>query len=224
MLELAILAILFVKSDGTGQYPTIQAAVDAATDGDEIHLSVFGSGPFEGPGNCLIDLQGKAIKIKSYNDIPQYAHIGMAYPPVLGPIFILDQGEGRDTILESLYFSTCSALPDGPSAGVISVSDSSPTIKNCTFNGCGTGPSIYSLNSDPLIMDCYLWENYSPIILIDDGPKCIEIWTSSYDGDIETVNGGCYRAILEAPEDQGGTIALPLVPASWGKILSAYRD
>lgn len=47
---------------GTGDYPTIQAAVDAAVNGDVIELT---DGIFTGAGNCDIDLQGKLLTTRS---------------------------------------------------------------------------------------------------------------------------------------------------------------
>jgi hypothetical protein len=58
---------LLVNPDGTGDVPTIQAAVDAAVTGDVILL---GDGVFQGPGNWDIECQGKAIEIRSGSDDP----------------------------------------------------------------------------------------------------------------------------------------------------------
>src|SRR4030042_7086242 len=43
---------------------TIQAAVDVAVDGDTVVLQ---PGTYGGPGNCDVDLKGKAITIQSTN-------------------------------------------------------------------------------------------------------------------------------------------------------------
>jgi hypothetical protein len=51
-----------IKPDGTGDYPNIQAAIDAVVDGDIIELT---DGTFEGSGNYNIHLLGKAITVKS---------------------------------------------------------------------------------------------------------------------------------------------------------------
>jgi predicted outer membrane repeat protein len=52
-----------VDPNGTGDYPTIQAAVNAANDGDEVVLS---DGIYTGPGNCDISLE-KLITVRSEN-------------------------------------------------------------------------------------------------------------------------------------------------------------
>jgi hypothetical protein len=51
-----------VHPDGTGDYPTIQAAINVAVDGDVILL---GDGVFTGSGNNEIEFLGKAIHLKA---------------------------------------------------------------------------------------------------------------------------------------------------------------
>lgn len=59
--------VLHVWSDGSGDYPTIQAAVDAATDGD---LILLGDGVFRGPGNWDVEVVDKNITIASESGDP----------------------------------------------------------------------------------------------------------------------------------------------------------
>jgi hypothetical protein len=47
-----VAAVLTVHSDGSGPYPTIQAAVNAAAPADTVELTM---GTFFGPGNREID-------------------------------------------------------------------------------------------------------------------------------------------------------------------------
>ena len=54
----ATAATYTVEPDGTGDFPTIQAAIDAAQDGDVVEL---GDGVYRGAGNRDITLLGKAI-------------------------------------------------------------------------------------------------------------------------------------------------------------------
>ena len=61
-------ANLSVHPDGTGPYPSIQAAIDAARGGDTITLS---DGVYTGPGNFNIDLRGKAITVASTSGDPR---------------------------------------------------------------------------------------------------------------------------------------------------------
>lgn len=77
LISIAMAALSFVPvlaathvvlPDGTGDFPTIQDAVDAATDGDVIEL---GDGTFTGEGNRNIEYLGKAITIKSQSGDPE---------------------------------------------------------------------------------------------------------------------------------------------------------
>lgn len=53
---------IIVKSDGTGDYPTIQSALNAAKAGDEVVLE---PGTYSGEGNYNLDFNGKAITVRS---------------------------------------------------------------------------------------------------------------------------------------------------------------
>ena len=57
-------AVITVKADGTGDYPTIQAAINNANEGDEV---VCADGIYTGVGNRGIDFLGKAITVRSEN-------------------------------------------------------------------------------------------------------------------------------------------------------------
>ena len=56
--------VIIVKADGSGDYPTIQAAINNAITGDIIELQ---PGTYTGDGNRDIDPNGKAITIRSVN-------------------------------------------------------------------------------------------------------------------------------------------------------------
>ena len=56
-----------LKADGTGDFPRIQDAVDAAVDGDEIVLE---SGTYAGHRNRHVDYLGKATTIRSMSGDP----------------------------------------------------------------------------------------------------------------------------------------------------------
>jgi pectin methylesterase-like acyl-CoA thioesterase len=57
----AFAATYVVSPDGSGDFPTIQAAIDAAVDGGIIELT---DGTFTGDGNRDIDYAGKSITVR----------------------------------------------------------------------------------------------------------------------------------------------------------------
>jgi len=57
-------ATIELRADGTGEYPTIQAAIDAAAAGDEI---VLARGVYTGPGNRNLNFEAKAVTLRSRN-------------------------------------------------------------------------------------------------------------------------------------------------------------
>ncbi len=63
----SIATIIYVNPDGSGDYPTIQAAIKAANGGDQIHL---GDGVFTGPGNRELIIN-HGIDFRSAGGIPE---------------------------------------------------------------------------------------------------------------------------------------------------------
>jgi hypothetical protein len=61
-------ATILVRPDYSGDFPTIQEAVDAASSGDEI---VLGDGRFTNSGNWGVEVVGKALTIRSESGDPR---------------------------------------------------------------------------------------------------------------------------------------------------------
>ena len=68
MATVALGATYLVKPDGTGDYPTIQDAINVATNGDTIELA---EGVFSGTGNRDIRYNGKDITVCSLTGDPE---------------------------------------------------------------------------------------------------------------------------------------------------------
>ena len=135
-----LFAILFVAPDGTGLYPTIQSAVDAAVDGDQVRLY---SGVYGGEGNQSIKFSGKAIVVTSDAEDPS----AVTMAPDIYPIaFVFDSFEGPGSILQDITFA-CATWTDR-----MLFVGGSPTIRNCVFDVNGVsmliagGPRIESCN------------------------------------------------------------------------------
>jgi len=145
--------------DGSGDYLTIQAAIDAASDGDEV---VVCDGVFTGTDNRDIDFKGKAITVRSENG-PENCIIdcnGTASEPHRG--FYFHNGEDRSSILRG--FTVTNGYASDLGGGGICCDHSSPTITECKilnnsgYAGCDGG-GICCWYSSPTITRCIVAKN-----------------------------------------------------------------
>jgi len=130
-------------------YPTIQAGIDAAKDGDTVLVA---DGVYTGEGNHNLSFNGKAITVRSEN----------------GPDNCIIDCE-REGWSRGFYLQSCDTesvvkgftITRANSSGIYCC-DSSPTITNCTITGNTAGyygGGIYCYNSDPTITDCTITGN-----------------------------------------------------------------
>lgn len=121
-----------VANDGSADYTTIQAAIDASVDGDVILVA---PGTYTGDGNRDIDFAGKAITVQSENGPADCIIDCRAYPnePHRGGHF--HQGETPSSVLQGF------------------------TIKNGRPAGHERGGAVFCENSAPMILDCILTKN-----------------------------------------------------------------
>ena len=159
--------MIVVEADGTGDYPTIQDAIDNATAGDEVVLQ---PGNYTGEGNRDIEFRGKAITVRS-TDPDNWTIVkatiidcqGNETDPHRG--FYFHSGEGADSVIDGLTivngYVTASHFPSNFGGGGIFCYDSDPTIRNCVIRDCfaivGGGIS-FSIGS-PTIVDCTISGN-----------------------------------------------------------------
>lgn len=132
----ALATTYVLHPDGSGDFPTIQVAIDACGDGDVIELT---DGTFAGDGNRDMDYLGKAITVRSQSGIADACLIdcdGTAAEPHRA--FNFRTGEGPEAVLEEI------GIVDGwghlnprefHEAGAILCEDASPTITGCFFSG-----------------------------------------------------------------------------------------
>jgi len=130
------------------EYPTIQAGVDAAVDGDTV---VVADGMYTGDGNRDIDFWGKAIVVMSENG-PEATIIdceGHSSDPHRA--FYLTRGEGPESVIKG--FTITNGWFPGGGGGIRCALASSPTIvgnvivRNVAYYGGG----IACTASDPII-------------------------------------------------------------------------
>ncbi len=136
-----------------GVYPTIQAAIDDASEGDTIWIA---DGQYSGEGNFDIDFKGKAITVKSENG-PENCIIDCQFK---GRGFDFHNGEGENSVLDGVKITNGSV---GGFGGGIKCTASSPTIINCIITGNSAGEygggMCNSYNSSPKLTNCTFSEN-----------------------------------------------------------------
>jgi hypothetical protein len=129
--------IFIVNSDGTGDYPTIQAAIDAAGDGAIIELA---DGTFTGPGNRDIDFLGKAITVRSQSGSPE--------------LCVIDCEGGPSNEHRGFVFHTAAES----SAVLANITVTNGYRRSGSFPAIGGG-GILCYNSGPRIEGCILMNN-----------------------------------------------------------------
>jgi len=153
----ALGANFLVCPDGSGDYETIQLAVDAAADGDVIELA---NGVFAGRGNKDINYLGKAVTIRSQSGNPDSCIIDVEgeFNQTAQRGFVFLSGEGGESLLRDL--TIINGVADGPcpaceGAGVYS-EHSSPTIINVKFIGnyALSGAGFTAVGGSPTISGC----------------------------------------------------------------------
>ena len=139
-----------------GDYPTIQEAIDAAVDGDEVEVH-------PGTYNETINLLGKAITVRS-SDGPEVTIIDAQQT---GTVVTCTSGEGPDTVVDGFTITggTGTDPGDGFTRGGGMFNDaSSPTVTNCTFTGNSAeffGGGMSCVNSSPTVTNCTFSGNTS---------------------------------------------------------------
>ncbi len=153
--------IIVLWADGSGDYPTIQAAIDDAADGDVIYLF---PGTYTGPNNTDIGFRGKSITVQSV--APDFPSIVAATiidcnaseaEPHQG--FHFYSYEDANAVVNGLTITNGYAVEGG---GAIKISNSSPTISYCTITDCssaGDGGAISCYESEPVIINCTFTDN-----------------------------------------------------------------
>ncbi len=150
-------ATYVITADGSGDFATIQLAVQAAADGDVIELA---DGTYRGEGNRDIAYLGKAVTIRSRSGNPRMCVIdcdGTEEDPHRG--FSFDGGEGAASVLEGVTIRDGVAPGGFPHAGgAISCSNrSSPSLANCVFAANSAeswGGALCCTDASPFVTAC----------------------------------------------------------------------
>lgn len=149
MASLSHAATLTVAQDGSGDFTTIQAAVDAAAEGDEIIISGgtyaedvtighLNLPPLKKDNLTLRAAEGETVII----DLPNESDRVQALPLDFGDVDILGVFiYGDNVVLDGLTINqpttTVNMLEAAPSAAAMTIISPNVNIRNCTINGSG---------------------------------------------------------------------------------------
>jgi hypothetical protein len=150
LFSVSLASTWYIKPDGTGGAPTIQAGIDSAAAGDTVLLA---NGSYTGTGNWEINYNGKAVTVRSESGDPNACVIDCAAgSPVFRRAFYFASAETLTSVLEGVTITNC----DENNGGAISCISSSPHIINCIFldNDATYGGAMYIGGGGPILEDC----------------------------------------------------------------------
>jgi len=184
--DAAVLTI--VDNDGIrvpGDYPTIQAAINASVAGDTV---IVADGTYTGLGNRDLEFFGKAITVRSENGPDNCIINCQAAFLNYHRGFHFRSGEGPDSVLDG--FTITNGFHQY--GGGIQCNASSPTIKNCILlNNRAVGFFLLGLDP-PRGGGMYCFANSSPILThcMFLGNQSVRDWgmLDGYGGGFECLN------------------------------------
>jgi len=147
--------VFTVAPDGSGDFATIQDAVDSIPWCDVVELT---DGTFTGPGNRDIDFGGKILTVRSQSGSPHSCVIDCEG---LGRGFHFHSGEKAWCGVENLTVTGGQAA----SGGAVLCQSASPTIRGCVMaanSAAVSGGAVCCDDADPVIESCTLVGNSAP--------------------------------------------------------------
>jgi len=147
--------VFVVRPDGSGDFLTIQDAVDGVPDYDIIELV---NGTYTGPGNRDVDLRGRALTVRSQSGSPDSCILDCEGT---GRAFVCNTGETESTLIQNLTLTGGHA----ERGGALLCASSSPTMIGCVLHhnsADSSGGGICAIAGSPVIERCTLVENSAP--------------------------------------------------------------
>jgi pectin methylesterase-like acyl-CoA thioesterase len=191
-------ATVTLWANGSGTYPTIQAALTDLPSGSTVILT---DGTYQGSGNRDIVFNGKSITLRSQNGNPSACIIdcqGSANDPHRG--FYLDYAEGPGCVIQGLTVRNGFAVDKG--GGLLTEFGTAPTVRNCVFENCVSalyGGAVYTYyNAHPTFENCVFRNNAA-----GSYGGAVDFWTNchpSFTGCIFQDNAAVYGGAIDIYE------------------------
>ncbi len=184
-----------VFPDGSGDYPNIAEAIEAAALGDTVQL---GNGVFSGTGNHDLDTEGKAIVLRSISGNPETCILdGLDQHRLI----YFSQYVSNDFIIEGIAFSR--GWTNSYGGAIYAAHWSDVVIRNCIFKNNRSdfnGGAIAAVFGDPVIEQCTFIENSA---YYEGGALWFDGYEPSYS---DPILAECYFRTNEA--QVGGAVTL----------------
>lgn len=151
-----------IYPDGSGDFATIQQAINASSHGDLIRLH---DGIFTGDGNRDLDYRGRAITIRSVSADPHLCILdcqGHGTETHRGVRFVFGEGPGSRLVGVTIRNGNVLDTPQ-PQGGAIEIRGASPEITHCRFesNRADWGGAICLRDhASPEIDHCWFADNF----------------------------------------------------------------
>jgi len=155
-----------IEADGSGEFATIQDAINATIDGDTVELA---DGTYRGDGNRDIDFVGRKILVRSQSGDPDSCVIDVeGNATSLHRGFYFHSGEGAGSVLDGI--TIINGYHNRGGGGGVLCENASPRLVNLVLKNHEFGSGVLSRLSSPILERC----------LFTDNPGTgLSIWSSS---------------------------------------------